>query len=535
MGTRGWFLNLRSTIQSLLNGSARQNPKEKEASAELLLETPGTTEVSDLHETELSQSAKLLLDGSWITRRIESIEVLDENWIERRTSIQISTDRIAEILNLPLDGRHVWIPIGVNRKEYYLKFDLMDASGTSVPLAGRETDSTFGQVALCLLANRSDETFKNSAKTLAYSMAGNPKSLLDLQDSPTEELERLTKLLAHHFCPMINIPLSGGEAVYKMMRVEAHELPPKLQEDTSNPAKEKGDSNEKKEKQDDSSAPAPTEDCTETTITPFPSQALSVDFPYFGWAISEHVRISLPEGTFFSSLFFGSSTTSENVTLSALDRASIYRHEEPTCPDDIRASPKARPASDKAKDYRLTAALMPKKQGALRGTLVLTWYIVSILMTAGAFGLFQYYTTSGLTGGCSESSIFERLRGEPALTLGVVLPSVMVGYFYVSSETRSRHQLLRRWRNLASWSIAPTLLFATYILAAPEESLSSQWTSWVSLALGVCSLTVFAIPVSIWWHRISREMQRQSEKVGSENTDTGGWVTPPSQSTGNRN
>lgn len=527
MRIRGWCLSLKSAIQNALNGSARYGLNKEKASPEDLLETPkARTGTSPPSEAELSKSVKLLLDGSWITRRIESIEVLDDAWIERRTSIQVSTDRIAQLLQLPLDGRRIWIPIGVNRKEYYLKFDLMDAAGVSVPLAGREADSVFGQTVLCFLADRADNKFKNTAKSLAYSMAGDPKSLLKLQENPTEEFTRITKLLAHHFCPMISLSLSGGEAVYKMMRVEAQELPQRIQQDASNKSQKKQDGSKKE--QNDRATSTRLEGDTTKTITPYPSQALSVDFPYFGWAISEHVRISLPEGTFFSSLFFGSSMRSQNVTLNALDRASIYGHEEPASPDDIEASPKLRPARDSARDYRLTAALMPKKQGSLRGTLVVTWYIVAILMAAGVFGLLHDCLISGSTGQHSDSNMFERLRGEPALTLGVVLPSVMVGYFYVATETRSRHQLLRKWRNLASWSLAPTLLFAIYILAAPKEILCSQWTSWISLGLGFSSLIGFAIPVSIWWHRISSEMWRQSNKVGNESLESGHWTPLPS-------
>lgn len=536
MGGKKWYLSPLYLIRGFAGSIAKANTNRKandEGDTRLLLDGnlvsgPNRT-LSRMppEHAEISTSIQLLFNGSWITRRIESIDIIDDKWIERHTSIQVSTGAIARILSLPLDGRELWVPIGVNRKEYYLKFDLVDAAGASVPLAGRDVDSEFTAAALCSLIPDPTESQLEAARELAFDMSGDKNSFLSLLPDKGQKVSDFAQLLSDHFCPVIRIQLDGRYKIYKMTRIEAHN--PSLRNIGKKTCPIKSSSS----KGDDSTEPqASGLGLKKTKVavresgkkqTKYPSISFIADFPYFGWAASEHVRVSSPEGTFFSSLHFASEEEKTyQITLRDLDRASIYHR------SDLQQSSDSTRPEEWPSTHRLAVTIMPNRHGGLRGTLLLTWYVVLVLIIAGAVGLTQYHFSPAplSVNGSQAKGIFEHLRGEPALTLGVVFPSILVGYFYVSTESRPRWLMLRRWRNLATWSLGTTLLMGLYILGAPEERASYQAMSWISLLAGFASI-FFAARVTIWWRRISGELKHQDSLIGNSYDISSVWVASP--------
>jgi hypothetical protein len=519
MGEKKWYLSPLYLIQSFAKkvGIAASGDDKPARHVATCPDLPPP--VTSLEYADLATSAQLLFDGSWITRRIESIEIIDDKWMERRTSIQVSTSEIARILSLPLNGRDLWIPIGVNRKEYYLRFDLVDAVGTSMPLAGRDIDSKFAATALCSLIEDCPEKHLEAARQLAFEMSGNADSFLSRLPKPGEKLSDFAHLLAENFCPVIRIQLDGKDKIYKMTRVETH---------TSSP---RSDSIKDRSQESDSSGILKNETSTikrkaselkeSGKIQPkYPSISFAADFPYFGWAASEHVRVSSPEGTFFSSLYFASQEErSYQITLRDLDRASIYHR------SNLPTTDGTNPNNEWPNTHRLAVTIMPSRHGGLQGTLILTWYVFLILIIAGIVGLAQYHfpSTPFSINGNSDKGIFHHLRGDPALTLGVVFPSILIGYFYVSTESRARRLMLRRWRNLATWSLGTTLFVGLSILGTPEEKTSYQYLSWISLGVGLISL-LFAIQVTIWWRRVISELKRQDSLIGNSYDGSSVWV-----------
>ena len=83
--------------------------------------------------------------------------------------------------------------------------------------------------------------------------------------------------------------------------------------------------------------------------------------------------------------------------------------------------------------------------------------------------------------------------------------------------------MLRRWRNLATWSLGTTLFVGLSILGTPEEKTSYQYLSWISLGVGLISL-LFAIQVTIWWRRVISELKRQDSLIGNSYDGSSVWV-----------
>ena len=84
-----------------------------------------------------------LRSASWVVRRVENVEFLDDRTVRRRTSVDYASPEGAVKLYRPSDDRFIRIvPLTVLRRKSLVKFDLRDEDGRPMPLLGlRETQA----------------------------------------------------------------------------------------------------------------------------------------------------------------------------------------------------------------------------------------------------------------------------------------------------------------------------------------------------------------------------------------------------------
>lgn len=98
----------------------------------------------------IASTALVAEPGSWINRRVETIEMLSHEETRRRVSVDftLSDHQIAE-LSIE-DG--VVVPLSVLTKEPRRNFDLRDESGGSVPVLGKHQNGDLAHIALMYAA-----------------------------------------------------------------------------------------------------------------------------------------------------------------------------------------------------------------------------------------------------------------------------------------------------------------------------------------------------------------------------------------------
>jgi len=104
-------------------------------------------------------AARLVAPGVTMGRRVERIRWIGAHRFERRMSLDIDqtrADSVAERLGLRLDLYFV----GLLPKQLLPDFDLRDAQGSALVVAGRGLDSRFGQALLIALAARHMDDFE---------------------------------------------------------------------------------------------------------------------------------------------------------------------------------------------------------------------------------------------------------------------------------------------------------------------------------------------------------------------------------------
>lgn len=179
----------------------------------------------------------LIVDYSWIHRRVESIEVVDDKTLRRRTSIDFSlptsVNGVEVAVHLP------FVPLTLLQKEVLRNFDLRDAEGRAVPVLTTDQNRRYAGAALVATARSvlEDDVPSTVARHL-YELAGATRQraefLLDfwkrLADDPSypdrgvwaallgrPEFEDLVTTLAESFVLGAVIdPAPGGRHVYKL-------------------------------------------------------------------------------------------------------------------------------------------------------------------------------------------------------------------------------------------------------------------------------------------------------------------------------
>jgi hypothetical protein len=91
--------------------------------------------------------------AGWVHRRVESIEIVDERLVRRRTSV----DFTPAALPRPRIPRPGFVPIALLAKQVLTRFDLRDEAGQSLPLATSEQNAAFAAAHMLKLAEEETE------------------------------------------------------------------------------------------------------------------------------------------------------------------------------------------------------------------------------------------------------------------------------------------------------------------------------------------------------------------------------------------
>lgn len=95
----------------------------------------------------------LLLEGEWVNRRVETLDVLSTQAVRRWVSVDFTVPHLfRDLLKVGDDG---WVvPLATLQKKPLRHFDLRDEAGRAVPLVGREHNGAIAHAALVAVAHR---------------------------------------------------------------------------------------------------------------------------------------------------------------------------------------------------------------------------------------------------------------------------------------------------------------------------------------------------------------------------------------------
>lgn len=198
---------------------------------------PFTTAPNPDDELSASVLLGLIVDFSWIHRRVESVEVVDDTTLRRRTSIDFSLP--TTVNGVEVAPHLPFVPLTLLQKEILRNFDLRNAEGRAVPVLTTSQNRRYAGAALVATARSvlGDEVPSTVARHL-YELAGATRQraefLLEfwkrLADDPSypdrrvwaellgrPEFEDLAATLAENFVLGAVVNLEPGDRhVYKL-------------------------------------------------------------------------------------------------------------------------------------------------------------------------------------------------------------------------------------------------------------------------------------------------------------------------------
>lgn len=464
---------------------------------------------ASLTDSEVASISQLYADTSWIVRRVESVSVLDDTFLERVTSFTIDASAVHGLVHRKRkrgeQSTAYYVPLSLLPKGLLLDFDVRAEDGCALPLAGRAVDSMASARILAKHA-RPAGPVPRSAKLALFRLAYDfpptmtspvPKEVFLRLDSDARSLlngqglawwNRAVRIDAFcsgviefgtNFLALVPLRLEHGpQVVVKMRRLEeqSKSVLPHLQRQT-----------------------------------PWwrnrPGRSLLVPVHEIGRAKSEHIKLTAPSGTFFSDpmclpLLGGHITYLQR---SAGNRVTIYT------------------TSHQRGNYWVLLTLWPIRTGFTRPAAYLTGYGAAVLW----LGAVTDYLSSKWWPGSVSFLWTLRSHSEAVVTLLVVLPSILIAYIVREGEHETRNRLLKFWRELALASLVPLWGSSITSLLSPRLiRLRHLWPVWGSMA--ILDTIVFLL-IMLQWYRLwlagRRAARLARRNIGVDAT----VILPPTQ------
>lgn len=418
--------------------------------------------------------SRLLFDGSWIERRITTVEVQEieeESYhISRRISLSVGVDRLQELVGEPLpSGTHVALPVGLFRKDLLLDFSLRDAQGGSLPILSRQLESeaalTFalstvkeplGDEAARLALKKAVSSLKRSKNRTAadvletigaVSKSKETKAWTKAASKETSFTETVKALLDHHICIVI-VPVHSSNFILKIHRQE--QVP-------------------RRERDRRLSYPKPL--------------PLQVDIADYGWAISDHLRVFAPTGTDVTDTALyalrGGTLPVWIAKSPGKTAAYVFHHDGETKPGHVRLEGLLRPTRwprEWAPFLMLSLMIIALASGSI-------WEMLVLRLGCG-YGLFETVSQNNLE--VCHGPLWDTTNIEPIVTLTSLVATVSIALVFRQDEHPVRSELLAKWRRDVFLGLSFAWV-AGAVLIAPRAIATELllWLSWLILAVAM--------------------------------------------------
>jgi hypothetical protein len=380
--------------------------------------------------------ARLLIDRSWLVRRVETCRFTDEVSLERSITFDVDTDAVGAAYR-ELHGHDVempdllTIPLCIINKQLLLDIDLADASGRRIHVGSRRRDRELAALALTWMRGEQapDGTLELCQRLTGFAGADWPTDPDELSNfglpEPVEDIFDGLELAAapgtfqywagtfsdHFMLPVAVTPDSNVE-LYKMRLVEAG-VPQRSR---------------------------------------WSKGLKTIDVPMtdVAWCDSDHFRVEAPAGLFFSSLTVMQSNSVEGPEAARFwgrltpSRAHIHSWGSRDNEDPGHLSGEA--------DFTAHLRLRLPPDGLL-STARTVLFAIGALLAFGAYKLVPFVTHEG--------------RGTPdaAITLLLVAPSAFSAYLVVGEKHPFFRDHTRAFRLLVgSASLTPIAASLAYLV-----------------------------------------------------------------------
>ena len=150
------------------------------------------TEAAELRPTTVTPgaaAARLLLDASWVNRRKDAVQLLDDAWVHRQTSIDFTlTDPVAPT-GYSAVGLRWCVPLTLLGKvpRTLMRFDVLDEAGHRLPLPTRRSNALASYAAL-----------RHAARMVAGALGGTPGDTLEVPSAVRQDLLYVALADRHH-------------------------------------------------------------------------------------------------------------------------------------------------------------------------------------------------------------------------------------------------------------------------------------------------------------------------------------------------
>ncbi|MBH0129565.1 hypothetical protein [Salinibacterium sp. NK8237] len=400
----------------------------------------------------------------------------------------------------------VFIPLTIIPKGLLLDFDLHDSSGASISVIDRDEDSLIAQmIILCLIQDK----LRLSPQALPVSIHQSIYSAIhsfpdDAPEEPEEDYETESETRTGIQ------PGSPDAALWDQIRADKT-VSDYLELFTDNfilAARGAGEFDRilikyrRLENERDANVEFLSKRVARHWFSPkrWPFYPTKPSYPVIlraqnvGRAAREHLRVVAPEGTFVAfALLVSPPSQGDQVVLQYASRVTTERA--------IFYTKGVSPG-----DHYVVAALLPDMRGF---SVPILWfsYISTSLLLLGSFADLLW-------------GFVENLRNnlDPAVTLLVLIPSLLVAYVIRDNEHPARRRLLTSLRSIALSTLVP-LVLATLVLLIDEELLPS----WVVGAVWAVSGMASAI-LSIWFTILTHRISKARIFVEDNSTRTTDWT-----------
>jgi len=456
--TRSVF-RLLSRFRRILSGSSEHKTVERLWNVkDFVLSESSYDDAKNIAHFYLS----LLNDWEWVSRRVETIHLLDEEHRERRVSLDIDVAELrrrASQYSLS-DMEVLPIPLAFVRKGLMLDFDAVDSSGSSISIFNSREDSKMAQFAM-LAAMRSSSQFceseidavsgllrdvaesfppldqlDNTLVTGEWIVPAYSKSWesakevwekienLELTDDRSAEylIHYLARQYTTNYSPTVWFPMSGSTEIIKYKRLE--------------------------NEHDSLISILKSPDLDISRSDKDVSQAVSFRISNVGLAAREHIRLVAPTGTFLGSAVIRPWVTSDrHDILKYRARLSLRRAVFYTAG-----------AGRSRHNYYVYAHLNPDLSGFATPAKILCGLIVAILSLGGM----------SIALPAEVLQVVAR-QSDAVITLMLIVPTLTLAYVVRDDEHAYRRKLLRPARRIVLISFLPLLAAAFCLLAFGVE------------------------------------------------------------------
>lgn len=449
----------------------------------------------------------LLLDWSWVNRRVEAVQVIDLAHRERAVSIDVDLAAVAQLaLHSGIDDdAPLPLPLGVIEKGLLLDFDVRNTSDNAVSVISSNKSAALAVDAILLEAedlvapeNVDPDIRELVQELVTHSWSAAERALFRrdnrLPDPPMMEsvcakarrqwselkqkdtFARLISDFTFYFCPVVLIETEDRlSSILKYRHVE----------------------NER-----DSVSGLVNEDLPQKSLRKkFVARShwpLIVRFDNVGRAQRVHIRVEAPSATRFGSVVFfprpsGRAAVVKLTWRITPDRCVIYTINQPHG------------------DYYLSARLFPDPGGFF------TPVLIFMIVAATAIGLAGF---AELLPGVSFLSSVQSAT-DAGIALLVIIPSLLIAYIVRDNEHPVRHALLRRPRRWLSWGLAPLYVCAVTLFVNFHGETWVMGAIWLASALCI----FFSIAGLRELRNYINGVQRRVERNSDESIERGFRVT----------